>query len=104
MRTIKTYSKGRPFIMCLSGVGSQNLAIPVGVYSAQLWRSLASWGFWALALTTPLRAQENCSQVGLSQFELYRYDAQHAFMNEARPQVYGAVSAKTAWERGCSSS
>jgi len=34
-----------------------------------------------------------------SQFELYRYDAQHAFMNEARPQVYDAVCAKTAWER-----
>jgi len=34
-----------------------------------------------------------------SHFELYRYDAQHAFMNEARPQVYDAVSAKKAWER-----
>ena len=34
-----------------------------------------------------------------SQFELYRYDAQHAFMNEARPEVYDAVSAKTAWKR-----
>jgi carboxymethylenebutenolidase len=34
-----------------------------------------------------------------SPFELYRYDAQHAFMNEARPQVYDAVSARTAWER-----
>jgi carboxymethylenebutenolidase len=34
-----------------------------------------------------------------SQFEFYRYDAQHAFMNETRPQVYDAVSAKTAWER-----
>jgi carboxymethylenebutenolidase len=34
-----------------------------------------------------------------SPFELYRYDAQHAFMNEARPQVYDAVSAKTAWDR-----
>jgi carboxymethylenebutenolidase len=34
-----------------------------------------------------------------SKFELYRYDAQHAFMNEARPQVYEADSAKTAWER-----
>jgi carboxymethylenebutenolidase len=34
-----------------------------------------------------------------SPFELYRYDAQHAFMNEARPQVYDAVSAKAAWER-----
>jgi carboxymethylenebutenolidase len=34
-----------------------------------------------------------------SQFEFYRYDAKHAFMNEARPEVYSAESAKTAWER-----
>jgi carboxymethylenebutenolidase len=34
-----------------------------------------------------------------SRFEFYRYDAQHAFMNESRPQVYDGVSAKTAWER-----
>jgi carboxymethylenebutenolidase len=34
-----------------------------------------------------------------SRFELYRYDAEHAFMNEARPEVYDAVSAGLAWER-----
>ena len=34
-----------------------------------------------------------------SRFELYRYDAKHAFMNEARPEVYDAASAKIAWER-----
>jgi carboxymethylenebutenolidase len=34
-----------------------------------------------------------------SQFEIYRYDAQHAFMNEARPQVYAAASAKLGWDR-----
>jgi carboxymethylenebutenolidase len=34
-----------------------------------------------------------------SQCEIYRYSAQHAFMNEARPEVYDAASAKTAWER-----
>jgi len=34
-----------------------------------------------------------------SQFELYRYDAQHAFMNEARPEVYDAAAAKLAWYR-----
>jgi carboxymethylenebutenolidase len=34
-----------------------------------------------------------------SKFELYRYDAQHAFMNEARPEVYNAAAAKSAWER-----
>ncbi|HYL92285.1 MAG TPA: dienelactone hydrolase family protein [Alphaproteobacteria bacterium] len=34
-----------------------------------------------------------------SRYELYRYDAHHAFMNESRPQVYDAQCAKTAWER-----
>jgi carboxymethylenebutenolidase len=34
-----------------------------------------------------------------SKFEFYRYDAKHAFMNEARPEVYDALSARTAWER-----
>jgi len=34
-----------------------------------------------------------------SRFEIYRYDAHHAFMNEARPEVYDAASAKLAWER-----
>ena len=34
-----------------------------------------------------------------SKFELYRYDAQHAFMNETRPEVYDAAAAKLAWER-----
>ncbi len=34
-----------------------------------------------------------------SQFEIFRYDAQHAFMNEARPQVYDPASAKLAWDR-----
>jgi carboxymethylenebutenolidase len=34
-----------------------------------------------------------------SRFELYRYDAKHAFMNEARPEVHNAAAAKTAWDR-----
>jgi carboxymethylenebutenolidase len=31
--------------------------------------------------------------------DLYLYDAEHAFMNEARPEVYDAAAAKTAWDR-----
>jgi len=42
---------------------------------------------------------ETALQRSNSKFELYRYDAQHAFMNEVRPEVYDAVSPKTAWER-----
>lgn len=34
-----------------------------------------------------------------SRFELYRYDAHHAFMNEARPEVYDAECARLAWDR-----
>jgi carboxymethylenebutenolidase len=34
-----------------------------------------------------------------SQFEIYRYEAHHAFMNEARSEVYDAAAAKLAWER-----
>jgi carboxymethylenebutenolidase len=31
--------------------------------------------------------------------ELHRYDAQHAFMNEGRPEVYDEAAAKLAWTR-----
>jgi carboxymethylenebutenolidase len=36
---------------------------------------------------------------GSAPFEVHRYDAQHAFMNEARPEVYDAEAAAKAWER-----
>jgi carboxymethylenebutenolidase len=42
---------------------------------------------------------EAALELSSSKFELYRYDAQHAFMNEARPEVYDARSATLAWER-----
>jgi carboxymethylenebutenolidase len=30
---------------------------------------------------------------------MHRYDAQHAFMNEKRPEVYDAAAKKLAWDR-----
>ena len=53
-------------------------------------------GHWTPAKVDALEAALNQSQC---QFEIYRYDAQHAFMNESRPEVYDAPSAKLAWER-----
>jgi carboxymethylenebutenolidase len=32
--------------------------------------------------------------------EIHRYEAQHAFMNEKRPEVYDAACAELAWRRG----
>ncbi len=32
-------------------------------------------------------------------FELFRYDAQHAFFNQERPEVYNAAAADQAWQR-----
>jgi carboxymethylenebutenolidase len=33
------------------------------------------------------------------QYELFRYDAQHGFFNEQRPEVYNAEASQLAWER-----
>lgn len=33
------------------------------------------------------------------EYELYRYDANHAFANESRPEVHDAVNAERAWDR-----
>jgi carboxymethylenebutenolidase len=42
---------------------------------------------------------ESALKQSRSKFEIYRYDAHHAFMNEARSEVYDAACAKLAWER-----
>lgn len=38
-------------------------------------------------------------KAGNVNYELFRYDAQHAFMNEKRPEVYDAACAAQAWDR-----
>ncbi len=42
--------------------------------------------------------EETLKKAGVKH-ELYRYDAQHAFFNEERPEVYDATRAKEAWDR-----
>jgi carboxymethylenebutenolidase len=53
-------------------------------------------GHWTPAKVNDLEASLKQSK---SNFEIFRYDAQHAFMNESRPEVYDAASAKLAWAR-----
>lgn len=47
---------------------------------------------------TPAGAQQIKDAVKVP-MELFVYDAQHAFMNTKRPEVYAADAAKLAWER-----
>ena len=42
---------------------------------------------------------EEAMKRGRVAYELHRYEAQHAFMNEARPEVHNPETAKLAWER-----
>ena len=51
---------------------------------------------WTPEKVNQLEADLKKSQ---SKFELYRYDADHAFMNEQRPEVHNPAAAKQAWDR-----
>ena len=42
---------------------------------------------------------ENTLKKSAAKFELFRYDAQHAFFNDTRPEVYHPESADQAWKR-----
>jgi carboxymethylenebutenolidase len=42
---------------------------------------------------------EAALQQSKSEFEIFRYNAQHAFMNETRSEVYDPASARLAWDR-----
>jgi carboxymethylenebutenolidase len=44
-------------------------------------------------------ALEDAMKASKSTHVVHRYDAEHAFMNEARPEVYDATVAKLAWDR-----
>jgi carboxymethylenebutenolidase len=42
---------------------------------------------------------EEALKRGKVSYELFSYDADHAFMNDARPEVYAPNEAKVAWDR-----
>jgi len=48
--------------------------------------------------SAPAKAEEIGRQVAVP-FELFVYEAEHAFMNEQRPEVYAPEHAALAWQR-----
>lgn len=46
-----------------------------------------------------VHALEDALRRGRVEYELYRYASQHAFFNEARPEVYDPTAATDAWRR-----
>ncbi len=53
---------------------------------------------WA-TVTAAQAIQAAIEAAGTTTMELHVYDAQHAFCNEARPEVHDATAAATAWSR-----
>jgi len=81
---------------CFYGIPPAEIADPKAI-STPLICHFANQDDWC----TPARVNEleAALKQSKSQFEIYRYEAHHAFMNEARPEVYDATAAKLAWER-----
>ncbi len=82
--------------VCFYGMPPKAVADP-GKIAVPMMYHYANIDDWC----TPERVNEVEAAVKGSKapHELFRYDAHHAFMNDARPEVYDAALAKTAWER-----
>jgi carboxymethylenebutenolidase len=82
--------------VCFYGIPPAGVADP-GKIAVPMLYHFANDDDWC----TPERVNELEAAVKLSKAPnaLYRYQAAHAFMNEARPEVYDEVNAKLAWQR-----
>jgi carboxymethylenebutenolidase len=82
--------------VCFYGIPPKAVADPAELTKPMLFH-FATQDDWC----TPTAVADLETSLGRSnaEWELHRYEAQHAFMNEARPEVYDASAAKLAWER-----
>lgn len=88
--------KGMDAGVCFYGIPPKAVAAPSDI-SVPLQCHFANQDDWCTPqLVDGLEADLKKSK---SRFELYRYPAHHAFMNDARPEVYDAKCAGDAWER-----
>src|SRR5215472_10421743 len=81
---------------CFYGIPPADLISPQNIKAPMIYH-FANPDDWC----TPAKVNEleTSLKQAKAKFEFYRYDAHHAFMNEARPEVYDAASAKSAWDR-----
>jgi len=82
--------------VCFYGIPPAELADPQEVKIPILAHFAKSDDWCTPEAVDQLEAQWKKAQVT---YELYRYDAQHAFFNETRPEVFDATSANLAWSR-----
>jgi carboxymethylenebutenolidase len=82
--------------VCFYGVPPQGLADPSAL-RVPLQGHFAEHDDWC----TPevVRQLEDRLRDSGADYELHRYNAQHAFLNEARPEVYDPEAATVAWRR-----
>jgi carboxymethylenebutenolidase len=81
---------------CFYGIPSPQAGDPSTI-SIPLQLHFATHDDWCNAKAVD--ALEKHLKAGKVRYELFHYEAHHAFMNETRPEVYDAAAAKTAFAR-----
>ena len=81
---------------CFYGIPPAAVADPAQITVPMIYH-FATRDDWCVPAAVD--AVEAATKAAKAPQPLYRYDAQHAFMNEARPEVYDAAAAKLAWDR-----
>ncbi len=88
--------QGLEAAVCFYGIPPQQAADPAQI-KIPFQAHFATDDDWCTPeLVSQLEDQLKAGQVI---HDLYRYEAQHAFMNEQRPEVYNPEAAQQAWDR-----
>ncbi len=81
---------------CFYGIPPKQAGDPANIKIPMIFHFADTDDWCTPALIGDLEASLKAGGVD---YELFHYAAQHAFMNENRPEVYDAEAAKLAWER-----
>jgi carboxymethylenebutenolidase len=82
--------------VCFYGIPPTEVADPVRI-AVPLQCHFANQDDWCTPAAVD--AFDNAAKQAGMNYELFRYEAQHGFFNEQRPEVHDADASKLAWER-----